>query len=161
METKSTKPSLKRRAILQGSLAAPVVLTVSSPVSAQTTTFGRCLAQQVNRQPTNIFASSEDNWYRKTVWVKKLRYQGVEDWYYLDPNRHLYFKLSTMQWMSFGSILPAGWTDTPLETGPRWALVWVDASSGSPLQIMQVDRPGGYTAATKSCMNSVKPGTVV
>ena len=44
MDQKSSKPSQKRRAILQGSLAAPVVLTVSSPTAAQVTSFGKCLA---------------------------------------------------------------------------------------------------------------------
>ena len=98
MDQKSGKPSQKRRAILQGSLAAPVVLTVSSPGAAATTSFGRCLENQLKtqRQPatSEFFALSQDSWYRTSVPVVKLKVEGVESWYYLDPSLSRYVKIS-------------------------------------------------------------------
>ena len=54
MNNKSSKPSQKRRAILQGSLAAPVVLTVSSARAAQMTTVGKCMANIGEQKPANV-----------------------------------------------------------------------------------------------------------
>ncbi|HET9025168.1 MAG TPA: hypothetical protein VFN64_11385 [Burkholderiaceae bacterium] len=157
MDKKSGKPSQKRRAILQGSLAAPVVLTVSSPSAAAVTTFGRCLANQVNAQPAKslYFTESPDNWFRQSVPVVQLKYQGVEDWYYLDPSISRYVKLSSKEQMSFGTLLPSGWTQKDAST--RRILVWVEPTSGTPSRFLQVEQPGGYTAATMSCMTSVRP----
>ena len=157
MDRKSSKPSQKRRAILQGSLAAPVVLTVSSPTAAQVTSFGKCLANQLTEQPATSlnFTPSPDNWYRINVPVVQLKYQSIEDWYYLDPSVSKYVKLSSLETMSFGQVLPPGCNIKDNST--RWLLVWVDPTTGTRSQYLQAQRPGGYTAATMSCMTSVNP----
>ena len=156
MDHKSDKPSQNRRAILQGSLATPVVLTVSSASATAITSLGKCLANQVNRQPATSlhFTLAPDNWYRTSspVPVVKLQIQGVEDWYYLDPSVSRYVKLSTLEVTSLGQLdVPPGWIKG---TSSRYLLVWVDPTNGTPSQYLQAQRPGGYTAATMSCMTS-------
>lgn len=154
--TTSRRPSPQRRAILRGSLAAPVVLTVSSPVAA-VTTFGKCLANQAaDAQPQNFFSVSADNWFRKEVGVVKLKHGNDVDWFYLDPGFNDYVRLSAPNQASgIGPLLQGGWHK--VGDGKRWALVWVDSKSGEKFSLMQVQRPMGYTAATGTCMASVKP----
>ena len=157
MDTKSSKPSQKRRAILQGSLAAPVVLTVSSASATAVTSFGKCLANQINEQPATSlnFTLSQDNWYRLSVPVVQLKLNGVEDWYYLDPSVSKYVKLSSLEITSLGQLdVQPGWIKA---NSTRWLLVWVDPTTGNRSQYLQAQRPGTYTAATMSCMTSVRP----
>jgi hypothetical protein len=159
MDKKSGKPSQKRRAILQGSLAAPVVLSVSSPTSVQASSLGRCLQNDRLAQPAFFEGSTPDTWLRDTVAVIQLKYQGgALDWYYLDPNpnQNTYIKLSTMQRMTFGSNLDSGWSAHG--TASRRALVWVSSTSGEQYTLMQVDKPTGFQAATMSCMTSFNRG---
>lgn len=155
--TTPSQPSQHRRAILRGSLAAPVVLTVSSPAAA-VTTFGKCLANQAaEAQPETFFSTSADNWFRKQVAVVRLKHGNDIDWFYLDPGFNDYVRLSTPNQASgIGAMLDGGWKK--VGEGKRWALVWVDTKSGSPFSVVQVQRPMGYTAATGTCMASVKPG---
>jgi hypothetical protein len=153
----TTQPNRKRRAILQGSLAAPVVLTVSSASATAVTSFGKCLANQLNQQPAPslTFTLSPDNWYRVPVTATNIKIDGVENWYYLDPSVSKYVKLSTLEITSLGQLnVPPGWIQG---TAPRYLLVWVDPTTGIKSQYYQALRPTRYTAATMSCMTSVQP----
>lgn len=154
--TTPKEPSPHRRALLRGTLAAPVVLTVSSPAAA-VTTFGKCLANQAaDAQPQNFFTVSSDNWFRKRVRVAQLKHGNDVDWFYLDPGGNQYVRLSApSQSTGISAMLDGGWKK--VGEGERWALVWVDSKTGSNFSVMQVQRPMGYTAATGTCMASVKP----
>ena len=160
MDQNSGKPSQKRRAILQGSLAAPVVLTVSS-VSAQTaTTFGRCLRSQLKdgEQPTgtSLFATSQDSWYRKRVTVSNLTHGSDDGWFFLDPVQNKYVDVDG-KLASVDANLSGGWQVRT--TSNRWMVVWVD-TAGNEYSQMQIQRPSNYTAAPWSCYTSVKPTAV-
>jgi hypothetical protein len=167
MDKKPNQPSRKRRAILQGSLAAPVVLTVSSAGAQALTSAGARLARMKDYQPAKslYFQDSPDNWFRRSVPVVKLKYKSKdsggtsksvvkdEDWFYLDPDRGQYIRLSSMQWMSFGGVLPPEWEYTK-ETSTRHLLVWVDPKTGAESLKMQVEPKGDQIAATVSAMGS-------
>lgn len=169
MDKKSSQPSRKRRAILQGSLAAPVVLTVSSASAQALTSAGQRLARMKDYQPSKslYFKDSPDNWFRRSVPVVKLKYKTKDDngkgagksvvkdvdWFYLDPDKGKYIRLSSMQWMSFGSMLPEDWEYTK-ETSTRHLLVWVDPKTGAESLRMQVEPKGDQIAATVSAMGS-------
>ena len=96
MDQKSGKPSQKRRAILQGSLAAPVVLTVSSPRARAAHQLGE-VPREHQEQPAAeslCFKDAPDNWLRHPVNVVTDEVQGRQDsllskeeWFYLDPAR--------------------------------------------------------------------------
>jgi hypothetical protein len=162
MDKKSRQPNRKRRAILQGSLAAPVVLTVSSASAQAVTSAGKRLANQQYSQPAKsaYFMASPDQWLRQSVRVVKLKYQGKqdkvakEDWYYLDPSKDKYIKLSSMEWMSFGSLLPSDDWKESKEYSTRHLLVWVDPTTGAQSTVMKVEPSGGQIAATMSVMGS-------
>ena len=66
-----SQPNQKRRAVLRGSLAAPVVLTVSSPAAA-VSSLRRCLNNQNAQNAGPFLSASEDTWLRKPVDVHKL-----------------------------------------------------------------------------------------
>ena len=161
MGQKPSQPNQKRRAVLRGSLAAPVVLTVSPAVSAARTSFETKVEGLKTYQParSQYFKESPDNWLRRSVQVVKLKYKekgngpdsksAKEDWYYLDPNKSRYIKLSSMEWMSFGAILPEGWEQTR-ETGTRYLLVWLDPKTGEQSLMAQAEPKGGQLAATES-----------
>ncbi len=157
MTTQSNSPSSTRRKLLTGSLAAPVVLTVSSPAAATMTTFGKCLANQVNQQNAPFFTLSKeaDNWLRAPVPVVKLRHGNDAYWFFQDKNLGDYVRIDTMQAMNWGAAVPQQWNQEA--TGTRWALVWVDQQTGSAVNAVQIQRPSGYTATTMSCYTSVKP----
>ena len=110
MDQKSGKPSQKRRAILQGSLAAPVVLTVSSPVTAQVTTLGRCLRNQLDQPDPAFFAASEDRWMRVQVPIVQLKNGSDVGWYFIDNILGDYVSVQTgraMGWVGpTGATLP-------------------------------------------------------
>lgn len=159
MQSNPSKASESRRRLVRGSLAAPVVLTVSSASAASVTSFRRCLAK-LNNAPAGPFFTSDatiDNWLRKSVPVVQLKYQGTSDWYYLDPGTDHYVRLSAPA-VSTGLTQ---WTPGLVPTGAqssRWALVWVDSQQGSMYSLMQVQQPIGYQASTKSCYTSLLRG---
>jgi hypothetical protein len=167
MDKKSSQPSRKRRAILQGSLAAPVVLTVSSASAQALTSAGARLARMKDYQPAKslYFQDSPDNWFRRSVPVVKLKFKSKvdggtgksvirdDDWFYLDPDKGKYIRLSSMQWMSFGPELTKEWEITT-ETSTRHLLVWVDPRTGAESLRMQVEPKGDQIAATVSAMGS-------
>ncbi len=71
MDHTPSQPNQKRRAVLRGSLAAPVVLTVSSPAAA-VSSLRRCLNNQNAQYAEPFINGSADTWLRKPVEVHKL-----------------------------------------------------------------------------------------
>ena len=70
-------PSSNRRKILQGSLAAPLVLTVSSASAQAVTSFTKCVANGANHQPSESevivpYSTSPDRWFRCPIEVHTL-----------------------------------------------------------------------------------------
>lgn len=153
MKTSSHQPNSKRRKIVTGSLAAPVVLTVSSPAAATMTTFGKCLANQAN-QPQPTFFGSEDTWLRTRVDLVQLRHGNngafADGFFYKDPNAG-YVNVANLQGPGTGD-----WTEVATSE-KRWALVWVDSQNGSQFGTIQIQRPSNYTATTCSCYASINP----
>jgi len=137
------------------------VLTVSPAASAARTSFETKIAGLKTYQParSQYFKESPDNWLRRSVQVVKLKYKekgggpdnktAKDDWYYLDPNKGRYIKLSSMEWMSFGAFLPEGWEQTR-ETSTRYLLVWLDPKTGEQSLMAQAEPKGGELAATES-----------
>lgn|SRR5512145_1738134 len=158
MANNDNQPSKHRRAILQGSLAAPVVLTVSSPAAATVTTFSKCLANHANQEAdAAFFTGGPDNWFRKQVPVVQLQRGSQSGWFYFDPALNDYVNVNAPgQATRIGAMIEKGWEK--IGEDQRWALVWVDSKTGTPYSVMQVQQPMGYTASTTTCMMSVKPG---
>jgi hypothetical protein len=161
MDQKSGKPSQKRRAILQGSLAAPVVLTVSSPSAAMVSSHMKCIAnvaQPADAALPGIFFvtqqvkdSPSDTWFRTSVTVEQFSHGGQVAWFYKQAN-NVYVNINTL------TPMPNGWQKVDLEpVQTRWALVWVD-TSGNQYGVIQVQRPtSSYVLTTESCNASVNP----
>lgn len=162
MDQKSGKPSQKRRAILQGSLAAPVVLTVSSPSAAQVTTLGRCMAN-IRNLPEGMkpayLVEADDTWFRKQVPVVKLTLgnssQQMTDWVFFDEALQDYVTVATPHTRLNIGPLSGGWGIAATGT-PRWGLVWVHEGTKSISTETRLQPPGGYTAVTDSCWTSFK-----
>lgn len=158
MQNNLNPPNTRRRALLQGSLAAPVVLTVSSSAAASITTFGKCLANHASQEAdAAFFSSAPDNWFRKQVTVVQLQRGSHTGWFYFDPALNDFVDISAPgKAARIGALLEKGWEK--IGEDKRWALVWVDSRTGTPYSVMQVQRPAGYTASSTTCMMSVKPG---
>jgi hypothetical protein len=151
-----------RRKILQGTLAAPMVLTVSSASAQAITSFGRCLRNLTAQQPTDFFRISADLWYRELVQcVEIIKGSTSQGTYYFDPKFGSYMNVVTVRhrWVygrgSARSILKFG------TTSMRWALVYFDPVSTEPYAdatgktIVTLQKPGGFLATTMSCYGSV------
>lgn len=71
-------PSNTRRKILQGSLAAPLVLTVSSAAQAASS-FTQCIENTANSQPPDALRiiQSTDQWFRCPVTVYRYLKDGT------------------------------------------------------------------------------------
>ncbi len=99
-----------RRKLLQGSLSAPLVLTVTAAGAQARTTFGACLAATANQVPpmerlaeitgTDAFGNKlwQDTWYRTIVPLTKVAYQGnsgnkPDEYYIPQKGTGKYFKL--------------------------------------------------------------------
>lgn len=178
MNPTSNGPNTKRRAILRGSLAAPVVLTVSSPTAAMVTSHMKCAGNV--RQPTdgelkNLFFKSDeqltaaDTWLRTPIKVEQFSHGNLVAWFYKDPKLG-YINIADLQVMAndgssnaaskgLGNGSSNGWRKVDLVAPQdRWALVWVDKTSGAPHHLIQVQRPtSGYQLTTESCNASVNP----
>jgi len=162
MDQKSGKPSQKRRAILQGSLAAPVVLTVSSPSAAMVSSHMKCIAniaQPADAALPGIFFvtqqikdSPSDTWFRAPVNVEKFSHGNQVAWFYKQAN-NVYVNIATL------TTMPNGWKKVDLEpVQTRWALVWVNSSGVPYSSVIQVQRPtSSYVLTTESCNASVNP----
>jgi hypothetical protein len=159
MDQKSSKPSQKRRAILQGSLAAPVVLTVQSASATMVTSHLKCAGKIV--QPgqglwpglffltAQQYADPRDTWLREEVIVWQFRHDAnTTAWFYNDAGK----------WVNVLTLEPPGngWKqdDPPIE-GRRWALVWVD-DEGNKIGV-SLQKPSNSQFTTESCYASVSP----
>jgi len=138
-----------RRRILQGSLSAPVILTVSSASVAATTSFTKCIANGVGNQPDkkiNIQPTT-DTWFRCPVTVYAI-YQG-------DGTKNLYgnFYLdgSTYKNVTDGSILPLH--EFRVGASSTWYRLVYFGTDGSPMGAGWERQSGGY-AITLSCGGS-------
>jgi hypothetical protein len=159
MDQKSGKPSQKRRAILQGSLAAPVVLTVSSPSAATMTTVGRCLANLDNapKPPYLVDAIRPgDTWMRIRVPVVKLTRPNNEVIYefaFYDNALNGYRKVeSPHDPVVFSRSDQNNFSVAP--NGERWGLQWVDDRYKVESSSIQIQPPSGYRAVTGTCWTS-------
>jgi hypothetical protein len=159
MDAKVSGTNKTRRRLIQGSLAAPAVLTVSSASAASVSSFGRCLVNQ-KKTPGDFFLKTEelatDNWLRKDVSVTQWKKDTVADWFYWDPGRSVFVPVSNPLASGFNlwDMKRAGWEQTGA-ISRRWALVWVDSDNGARYRVMQVMQPSGYQATTKSCFTSL------
>jgi hypothetical protein len=173
-------PNQKRRAVLRGSLAAPVVLTVSSPAAA-VSSLRKCLNNQNARNAEPFISASADTWLRKPVDVHKLeKSEGKDkdkdkdkdnkgwaqgggpdkkttDWVYFDEGLRDYVTVAAPHRRQDIGPLMNGWKKVATEK--RWGLVWVDENSGTPYSRLQIQRPTGYTACTNSCYTSFNSGS--
>ena len=168
MGTQTSKPSQNRRAVLRASLAAPVVLTVSSPTAATMTSLGRCLRNAAQEQP-GFLSSSQDTWLRKQIDVYKLQkvepqaaekgagkggYQPPTEWVFLDEALQDYVTVAPPHTRLNLGVLMTDWKK--VERSNRWALVWVDEQTKSVSMRTQIQPPSGGTAVTTSCWTSFK-----
>jgi len=142
-----------RRKLLQGSLAAPVVLTVSS-ASAATTSFARCLRNTPSETTAPFFTTSGDTWFRRQVPVVMLWAQGRDQGYFfLDQVKNVYVSVDAPYTaLSFGSLLDAGWKIS--SSSSRWALVWFDKATSTEYAKITLQQPSDSAAATMSCYGS-------
>lgn len=146
-----------RRKIIKGSLAAPVVLTVSSASASAATSFGRCLRNNGKVQPAFFVSKGKrDNWLRKQVDVIELKQNGhSRGLFYLDPMRRTYVAVKEPHAaLGFGSSLAPGWSAG--EATKRWALVYFDGYSAAQYQHVTLQRPSGFMPATVSCYSSFR-----
>jgi hypothetical protein len=154
-----------RRKILQGTLAAPVVLTVSSASAQAITSFGKCLANLTGQQPTAsaFFTRSADTWFRAQVPVVEI-FKGSQSLgtYYFDPmgGRYVNVVYPFAACADFaGSTLPNA-SYRFGATSARWALVYFDPRSTTPYSdltgktIITLQKPSGYLASSISCYGS-------
>ncbi len=147
----------KRRAIIKGSLAAPLVLTVSSASATAATSFGRCLRNGAKSQPAFFVTKNRlDNWLRKQVEVVELSFNGTSrGWFYLDPLRRVYVGVQPPhQALAFGANMLPGWQQSA--SAKRWALVYIDSNTASKYQHVTLQKPSGYMPATVSCYTSFR-----
>lgn len=154
-----------RRKILQGTLAAPVVLTVSSASAQAITSFGRCLGNLAGQQPTNFFttSASADTWFRGPVSAVEIfkgsTKQGV---FYFDPKIGSYVNVVSPYsvFTGFTGATPpnSSWKLGAVST--RWALVYFEPTSATPYSdamgrtIITLQKPSGYLASSISCYGS-------
>jgi len=165
MDQKSGKPSQKRRAILQGSLAAPVVLTVSSASAQMVTSHMKCTANV--RQPTSselpglffvteaIKNSTADTWLRAPVTVKLFaKNTNNQGWFYDAGGTYGWVRVDTLVKLT---DLPGNWSEVSgTATETRWALVWVDSRYGTPIGV-RLQQPAYSQFTTESCNTSINP----
>lgn len=143
-----------RRKLLRGTLAAPVVLTVSS-ASAATTSFARCLANTNTATPGAFFTTSADNWFRTQVPVTGLWALGRDlGYFYQDPVKNAFVSINAPY-----TVLPFNAATMPQAVkvttqSTRWALVWFDKSSTTRYSKVTLQQPYGSVATTMSCYGS-------
>lgn len=158
MDDKVSRPNPIRRKVIQGSLAAPVVLTVSSASAQSVSSFGRCLVNLGNQPAGPMFAmdSTVDNWLRSKVPVTQLKWGNTIDWFYLDPVKQAYVSITNLTTTVNQFDVGKNWNITG--SSSRWILVWVDSTSGTPYKLTVQKPTLGYQATTKSCYTSLMKG---
>ena len=112
MDQKSGKTSQKRRAILQGSLAAPVVLTVSSASATMVSSHMKCaqnIVQPTDAELRGMFfvdrqrnLSTADTWLRAPVTVTLFKHgNDAEDWFFFDKPLGDHVRISDLKPLCF------------------------------------------------------------
>jgi hypothetical protein len=145
--------ALLRRKVLRGTLAAPVVLTVSS-ASAATSSFARCLAN-TNTTPDAFFTTTADSWFRTQVPVTGLWSQGQDlGYFYNDPMKNVFVSVnSPYTALTFNAAtIPNNVKVTTSST--RWAVVWFDKATTTQYTKITLQQPFGSSATTMSCYGS-------
>jgi hypothetical protein len=155
-----------RRKILQGTLAAPVVLTVSSASAQAISSFGRCIQRLTAQQPTNFFtnSASADTWFRSRVPVVEI-FKGShkQGTFYFDPKIGSYVNVVSPYavFTGFtGAVAPSKGPWKLGAVGARWALVYFEPTSATPYSnamgrtIITLQKPSGYLATSMSCYGS-------
>jgi hypothetical protein len=162
-----------RRKLLQGSLSAPLVLTVTAAGAQARTTFGACLAATANQVPpmerlaeitgTDAFGNKlwQDTWYRTIVPLTKVAYQGnsgnkPDEYYIPQKGTGKYFKLDASNPYTVSPTgpmdLPTGGNVTVTQSGEVAALAFLDMHGGVTNYAWE-SNSGSFT--TKSCHASV------
>jgi hypothetical protein len=147
-----------RRKVLRGSLAAPVVLTVSS-ASVAAASFTRCLAN-TNSAPDAFFVNSSDQWFRTQVEVWQLSsLQGVDfGYFYEDPVKDVFVSINspyTALNFNSGPSMPPNVRAT--QAGTRWAVVWFDKATSTQYSRITPIKPNpGASAVSVSCYGSFR-----
>lgn len=142
-----------RRKLLRGSLAAPVVLTVSS-ASAATSSFARCLAG-TSTKPDSFFTQTADSWFRSQVSVTGLWAAGQDlGFFYNDPVKNAFVGVT-----SPNIVLPFNAATIPpfvkvTSQSTRWAVVWFDKATNTRFSKISLQQPYNSTATTMSCYGS-------
>ena len=141
------EPSSNRRKILQGSLAAPLVLTVSSASAQAVTSFTQCIEQAASNQPNpslNIVPST-DAWFRCPITVYTYSNGSVTVNLYQDGNG-TYRNVTNGEAFS----ITTAWTKTGEAT---WRRLVYFGTDGSPKGAGWEKLTGGY-AVSVSCGGS-------
>lgn len=147
--------SALRRKLLRGSLAAPVVLTVSS-ASAATASFARCLNNtNAGVSTTAFFVGSTDTWFRAQVPVTGLWANGSDlGYFYEDPVKNAFVSINApYAVMPYNSATMPNYVKVTSQSS-RWALVWFDKATTTRYSKISIQRPFGSTATTMSCYGS-------
>ncbi len=147
--------SALRRKLLRGSLAAPVVLTVSS-ASAATASFARCLNNtDANTSNTVFFTGSQDKWFRAQVPVTGLWSQGSDlGYFYNDPVKNAFVSINAPYGaLSFNAATMPSYVKVTSQSS-RWALVWFDKATTTQYTKISIQQPFGSTASSMSCYGS-------
>jgi hypothetical protein len=138
-----------RRKILQGSLVAPLVLTVSSASAQAVTSFTKCVANgQANQPSTSInIVQSQDQWFRCPVTVYPIYKGGSTSNFYGNYYRDsgIYKNVTNGQPLDLTSYTPG--------TGTTWYRLVYFGTDGSPKGAGWEKQTGGL-AVTKSCGGS-------
>jgi hypothetical protein len=149
-----------RRKLLQGSLAAPLVLTVASPSALAATSFGACIARiadQPQPGPDRIWSIEPDDMFRRqeTIYAGTLNLPGpkVEKNFYMIADRYFPVDACHTAGYAAGDFLKSG---KPTAKYKRWALVYVyedgAAANFGPC------KPANSYAVTTSCWASFNTG---
>jgi len=145
-----------RRNLLKGTLSAPIVLTVSSASAQTVTSFGKCIANNGNSQPTATYVSNTDGWYRIAVTVygiyKGNPTSGMLQGYFFKDGSGLYHSVTPTSYALWNGT---GIVAAPYQVDgghPWWQLVWYD-SNGQPVGTGW-QNPNSGLAATLSCQLS-------
>lgn len=145
-----------RRRLLQGSLAAPLVLTVASPSALAASSFQVCLDRAKEDRGTDwpAFVKSRDDRYRLEVSIYrgKLKSTGTNADYYESGGR--YFPVNSCYKDGYTASSFTGNT-APAYLEKRWGLVLVD-STGKQVGFGPCTN-GGFSVS-QSCWTSFKAG---
>jgi hypothetical protein len=144
-----------RRKVLRGSLAAPVVLTVSS-ASVAAASFARCVAN-TNTSPDSFFVNSSDRWFRTQVEVMELSSHGLSlGHFYEDPVKDVFVSITPPhRALTFNrSTMPLDNSVKVTSQSTRWAVVWFDRNTSARYSRITLQQPFGSSAISVSCFAS-------